>query len=636
MSAAVTPIRPAVATAEVTRWRCLLDPVGELQSTTWETLFAEFSRVVPFRGDDHPGWSAAVFDGDKRAKSGVLRVTAAVLDYDGTASIAKALETWSGNYGLLHTSKKHRDDAPRFRVVLPLRRPVSAFEWDILWSRLQDHCEAASDAQAKDASRFWYVPGVLPEGEFLTRRLDGQLLDPDVWLRKPPKVAPTVYVAPDRPYRDTTGGPDPEERCRRYVAKMPGSISGQNGHGSTWKVAIIAARGFALDYSATMRILREHNAHCEPRWTEKELDHKATDAAKSELPLGYKLGDERRAYRIPPEVNEDGEVIGWEPEADESELVDPEPPEAEAPAKTPRTMAEMLGAVLQRAQSGIREVGVDTCHYELQHMLAGFRPKMITVLGARTSFGKSSYAIMVADEAMRKGDGVLFISAEDGEETYAQRFMARRAKVNAFDLRANTCDDKALLRMSQQVRYAQSVPFFVDAIGKPAESIAAIIRRECKARPVKLVIVDYLQRIGTTKRTQDKRTEITHAMACISDAIKESNAAGLILSQLKRLEGGGNREPSMGDLKESGDIENMAEHVVLGWLVDDGSGEQTETTRRRWLKVEKNKDGPVDTRGIAIGFDDATASFKKTDGTAYGERASRIDDDFEPGDTWQP
>lgn len=641
MSAAVTPIRPEFAMAEVTRWRKLLDTTGARWTSSWDALFTEFSRVVPFRGDEHPGWSAAIFENDQRLRDGVRGVTAAVLDYDGTATLEQGRASWGEHLGFLHTSKKHTTEAPRFRVILPLRRPVSAFEWGILWARLNDHANGALDGQAKDASRFWYTPGIVEGGEFHSERFDGPMLDPDEWLRKNPKAQPQVFVGSTRPYRDPGSAPDVEDRVQKYVAKMPGAVSRQAGHLATWKVALVSARGFALDEEATMRVLRLFNERCEPHWTESELRHKANDAVNdARVPLGYKLGDERQRRELPPppmtpppEVNEDGEVVGWEPEP---ELIDPEAPVEEKAAKSPRTMAEMLGGVLERAQSGAREPGIDTCHYQLEHMLAGFRPKMITVLGARTSFGKSSYAIMVADEAMRKGHGVLLISVEDSEETYAQRFMSRRAKVSAYDLRANECNAEAIQRMAQQVRYAQSVPFFVDAVGVPAEGIAATITRECGARPVKLVIVDYLQRIGTTKRTQDKRTEITHAMGCITDAIKKAGAAGLVLSQLKRLgEGSVNKEPNMSDLKESGDIENMAEHVVLGWLVEEPQGD-AEPVRKRWLKVEKNKDGPVDTRGMAIGFDEETASFRVSKGDMPRPVATDLGSDFEPGDAWHP
>lgn len=607
MPAAVTPIRPALAATSVTRWRSLVDPIGDLVSTTWELLFAEFSRVQAFRGDsEHPGWSGAVFDGNQRAKAGVIQVTAAVLDYDGTASIQKALQTWHGNLALLHTTRKHRDEAPRFRVILPLRRPVSGFEWELLWLRLQEHCEGASDIACKDGSRFWFTPGIVEGGEFYSAQIDGPALDPDVWLRKPLKAKPAPASVRRAPM--TREGLDVLDRARRYIAKMPGAVSGSKGHTACFNAARKLA-DFGLSEEDVYRVLRDDfNGRCDPPWNDKELRHKANQAMDRDIVHPF----EERSYEptatpAPAPVNEDGEVIeDWDEPL--PELVDPQGEDESEPA-TPRTMAELLGAVLAKAQTGLKDVGVDACHGKLNRLLAGFRPKMITVLGARTSFGKSSYAIMVADEAMRRGDGVLLVSAEDGEETYGQRFMARRARVNAFNLRANNCKPGELERMGKWAERAETVPFFVDAVGKPAEWIAATIREQCQLREVKLVIIDYVQRIGTTKRTQDKRTEITHAVSIISDAVKASGAGGLFLSQLKRLDGNAVREPTMHDLKESGDIENMAEHVVLGWVTEQSNGEGNAPRRERFLKMEKNKDGPVDTRAMAIPFDETTASF---------------------------
>ncbi len=315
---------------------------------------------------------------------------------------------------------------------------------------------------------------------------------------------------------------------------------------------------------------------------------------------------------------------------DEPESIPPDPQaEPIENVQEPRTMSEILAGVLERAMTGQRECGVSTCHFRLEHMLAGFRPGMVTVLGARTSFGKSSYAIMVVDEALKRGEDVLMVSAEDSEATYGQRFMARRARVNAYRLRANEPTPQELERMTGQAMKAERLPFFVDAIGKPAEWIAQTIRRECKKRKIKLVVLDYLQRVQTLKRTQ-----VTHTMAVICDAIKENNAAGLVLSQLKRLDGGVNREPSMADLKESGDIENMAEHVILGWLTEEDKGVHEDPIRRRYLKVEKNKDGPVDTRSMDVGFDIATAGFKVEEGQIAPPVSDQFDDQFEDGERY--
>ncbi len=623
MSAAILPI----STGSITRWHSLTDPVGKRDRRPWSALFQELSAPRRFAGGDHPGWSAAVFEGDQRAKGRVIHVTAAVLDYDGTEFWVRAAERWGQFFGFMHASKSHTEDEHRFRVVLPLSRAVTAEEWDAMWLRLNEHADGKLDGQAKDASRFWYMPGTLDGSPHRTQELTGTMLDPDEWLKRPLRAAQVARRA-EYERRDQT--PDEiERRAVAYIAKMPEAVSGSGGHGATWAVALVLARGFGLSADTTFRILRdEYNHRCAPPWTERELSHKADSAAQAGLPLGYLL-DSGREWRpssepMPEEPRDPVEDLERAAIAGEPGTVAPAP-KAEPP-KGLRSMADILAAVLERAKAGRSTMGIKTGHFRLDHLLGGFRPQRVTVLGARTSFGKSSYAIMVADEAIRVGRRVLLISAEDSEDTFGQRFMSRRARVNAFRLRVNNCNKDDLTRMTEQATAAERTPFFLEAIGHTAESIAAAIRSMQPAP--ELVIVDYLQRISASKRTQDKRTEVTFVTSVIADAIKSVGAAGLMLSQLRRLDGAPNKEPSMFDLKESGDIENMAEHILIGWCEDEGGGDVSPLSRKRFLKVEKNKDGPVDTRPIELPFDDATASFRLTDGECF-------DDGADPGaDFW--
>ena len=85
------------------------------------------------------------------------------------------------------------------------------------------------------------------------------------------------------------------ERARSYVAKCPPAISGQEGHKATFKVACALVRGFALGESDALSVLREWNQSCQPPWSDAELQHKATSAAraKSTKPDGHLLAGRR-------------------------------------------------------------------------------------------------------------------------------------------------------------------------------------------------------------------------------------------------------------------------------------------------------------------------------------------------------
>lgn len=605
--------------AVVTHWPSLFETAGSIVETTWSALFDRFSRIVPFRGDEsHPGWSAAVFDPPNRGLDNVRAVTAMVLDYDGTEPIEGAQALWGRFYGLIHTTRKHTEDAHRFRVILPLTRPVSPFEYAGLWRRVNALAADKLDPSPKDPSRFWFVPGVKDGAAFRVVRLTGAPMDPDELLSQP---EPTEPAAANVARTETTD--ERERRAIAYIDRMPAAIAGQQGHAAAWAVARKLAQDFGFDESTTFRILwSEYNPRCHPPWTEKELRHKARDAAdkaKVSNPVQERHWDVPRTHYAAPRsapVDADGQVI-------DGDYIPPDPQaQDEARQREPaakrwgaRTMAELLESVIVRAETQRPERGVTTGNFELDEAIGGYRRQRVTILGAETSFGKSSIAVMAADEGQETG--VLLITGEDGPDTYGQRIMARRAQVNALRIRDNILMPDDLAKMKLEAGKGERVPFFLDGIGKPAEELARAVREICAEASIALVIVDYVQAFTCSKRCQDRRAEVTHIARCFVDAIKASNAAGLVLSQLKRPENS-NRPPSMHDLKESGDLENMAEHVLLGELVVEGDGDQRKETR--WIHIGKNKDGGRNVERVSMPFDMKTASFRTVRGQAFQNR----------------
>lgn len=111
-----------------------------------------------------------------------------------------------------------------------------------------------------------------------------QLAPAPEWLLK--ALKPKDYApAPAAPLVHT----DQTKKAIAYLAKMPGAISGSGGHDATYKAAVILVKGFALSVDQAFAILSsEYNPRCQPPWTEKELRHKVSDAARSNtLPEGF-------------------------------------------------------------------------------------------------------------------------------------------------------------------------------------------------------------------------------------------------------------------------------------------------------------------------------------------------------------
>lgn len=281
------------------------------------------------------------------------------------------------------------------------------------------------------------------------------------------------------------------------------------------------------------------------------------------------------------------------------------------------SVADMVRAVALSMESQRTDERCSTGLPSLDRDSGGFRKENVTIFGGATSYGKSSYAVFVADVALKAGKRPLIVSFEDSEELYGRRLVARRAEVNPSVLREGRYrpSDDEWGRVLGVAETAETFPFFINAIGKSVESVATDILAMCASEGIDLVLADYVQAAKCARRMQDRRNEVTYAARTLIDAIKQGKAGGLLFSQFKRtLENGD--VPTKHDLKESGDLENMAENVFLGYLDENG---------RRIIKADKCKDG-IAGRDYPVGWSDIWSGFTgelAEDGYAYSADGQR-------------
>ncbi len=194
-----------------------------------------------------------------------------------------------------HTSYQSTAQWPRFRGVVPFSKPLTRAQYEAGWRGLAGGLVAKGiylDPQCKDASRQWYFPAHNPT--FISGRREGRAIDSDALTRLCP-VHKEVPKAPAVAIREAVSEPISSdaivERARRYVARMPGAVSGDNGHIATFLVAEVLVRGFCLDADIALQILaQDHNPECDPPWSERELKHKVKQALeKGQMEIGCKL-----------------------------------------------------------------------------------------------------------------------------------------------------------------------------------------------------------------------------------------------------------------------------------------------------------------------------------------------------------
>jgi hypothetical protein len=69
-------------------------------------------------------------------------------------------------------------------------------------------------------------------------------------------------------------------RASAYLGKMPPAVAGQGGHNATYAAATVLVHGFELTEAEALVLLKsQYNPRCQPAWSDRELEHKVSDAA---------------------------------------------------------------------------------------------------------------------------------------------------------------------------------------------------------------------------------------------------------------------------------------------------------------------------------------------------------------------
>lgn len=267
------------------------------------------------------------------------------------------------------------------------------------------------------------------------------------------------------------------------------------------------------------------------------------------------------------------EIIASAAEQTASELVERcESSVAQLRDSIPRVALQAPGEGMEAAYRALeesatnRQRGVLTGLKSLDLIVAGFRPGQLILLGARPSVGKTALAMNFAIAAGNSGP-VLFASLEMSSLQLRLRELALRAKVRHEVLDAGRVGSHESSRVAAGLQALQDGGVFVlDRPGATVAEIRAGARRLMaltRTAPV-LLIVDYLQLIRTSDRSESRQVEVTHVSSELKRLARELNVPLLALSQLSRqVESRTDGRPRLNDLRDSGSLEQDADVVLL-------------------------------------------------------------------------
>ncbi|HEY8588187.1 MAG TPA: replicative DNA helicase [Naasia sp.] len=254
-----------------------------------------------------------------------------------------------------------------------------------------------------------------------------------------------------------------------------------------------------------------------------------------------------------------------------------------------RPIGESFDAVMAHFEE--RPKMIPTPWPALNELLVGMQPGRLYVIGARPGEGKSMVGLQLAMELARRGP-VAFSSLEMSREELLMRMLAARADVHMGSIERSHLSDEELERVARIRPVINTMPMYIDDRGDVTiTQIRAFARSVGRKGPLAGVVVDYLQLISGASSDAKRYEIVSEVSRQLKVLAKDLGVPVIALSQLNREaagQGKARRPPSLGDLRESGSIEQDADAVLLLQRDLEEDGRPGDKLR---VQVAKNRHG---------------------------------------------
>ena len=282
-----------------------------------------------------------------------------------------------------------------------------------------------------------------------------------------------------------------------------------------------------------------------------------------------------------------------------------------------QALGGLFSGVLKRLEQidaeGLDVTGLTTGLLDLDRKLGGLQPSNLVVVAGRPGMGKSALAMNIASHVAAKYGPVAYFSLEMSPTEIAYRWLGSEARVDSMRLRTGLGLDgqrsdatriwSALVNATSRL-YA--VPLYADEGSRTVGDIRAKCRRLKRKSGLQLVVVDYMQLMHSRGR-DNRQQEIADISLNLKGLARELSLPVIAVSQLNRaLEMRQEKRPQLGDLRESGAIEQDAD-VVLMIYRDEYYDQASRDAGMAEIIVAKHRAGPTGT--IKVTFADKYTRF---------------------------
>ncbi|RKO67153.1 replicative DNA helicase [Desulfofundulus salinus] len=232
--------------------------------------------------------------------------------------------------------------------------------------------------------------------------------------------------------------------------------------------------------------------------------------------------------------------------------------------------------LLQGAVAGIEEryrnkgklPGLSTGLADLDKFTGGLRKGDLILIAARPSMGKTSLCDQIAVEVARSGGVVALFTTEVRGTRVAEKIIIQTARLNGHAIRIGYLGENEWSGVCDASAKLSSIKLYVDdhPHPTPAHIRAQVHKLNAKHGRVDLVVVDYIGQLDPGKKVDTRVRELAEITRSLKAMAKDFNCPVIAASQLNRaVEAQGEKRPTLSDLRDSGDLEQDSDLVLLLW-----------------------------------------------------------------------
>ncbi len=330
------------------------------------------------------------------------------------------------------------------------------------------------------------------------------------------------------------------DRARKYLMKLPPAVANQGGHNATFHAACVLVCGFGLAKNESLGLLQEWNQLCQPPWSERELEHKISEAAKQPGERNYLRNATPQRW---------GQITIPAYEA-------PKPAE---PKNKVVTLVDASQQYIDSVRSGtdsLIELGIIPLDLAIGGGVA--RGELILIAG-RPSHGKSLAAIQIVHNWTSRGIPVLVISEE-----MSAIALGKRALLNMSEIPQEHWKTQ-LDELEQDLKwYADShEKCYIAESLRTMQAVCDVVAEYVEQHHVEAVAVDYAQLLQSPGN--GRYEQVTNTSIALRQLATKFNIVLVVLCQLNRaIESRNKYIPMLSDLRDTGQLEQDADVIIFG------------------------------------------------------------------------